>query len=170
MAETTELNPQNPEGAATQSAEAEAGAATAEAVRAQSVESALSEKENELEALRAGAQRAQELEQSLKDTGSQLEKARSELGEAVSRYKSLVLTSHSHIPPELIGGASIPDIEASLEKAEAIVEKIRNSILQGSPRSAGAVPAGAPARSAPDWSGLSPREKIKVGITQKSKQ
>ena len=167
MAETTELNPQNPEGAATQSAEAQTVAVPAGGVRTPGLESAPPEKASELEDLRARAQRAQELEQSLKDTGSQLEKARGELGEAVSRYKALVLTSHPHIPPELIGGASIPEIESSLEKAEAIVEKIRSSILQGGHRPTGAVPAGAPARSAPDWSGLSPREKIKAGITQR---
>lgn len=161
MAENTELKPQNPEGAATQGAEAQAGAA------AVGVESPPPEKENDLEDLRARARKAQELEQSLKDTGSQLEKARGELGEAVSHYRTLVLASHPIIPPELIGGTSIAEIEASLGKAEAIVEKIRSSILQGGPRSTGAVPAGAPARSAPDLSGLSPREKIKAGIAQK---
>ncbi|MBI4330428.1 MAG: hypothetical protein HY673_04000 [Chloroflexi bacterium] len=97
------------------------------------------------------------------DMQTSLEKVRGELAEATTRYRGLVLALHPEIPPELIAGASLAEIDASVDKASALVEKIRASILRR-----GSVPAGSPARSAVDWSSLSARDKIKAGIGRRS--
>lgn len=109
-------------------------------------------------------QKREAMEQSLKEIGGELEKARGELGQAGVRYRELLYAVHPDVPAELITGATIPEMDASVEKATALVEKIKASLIRQSKLS---IPAGAPARSSPDWSNLTPRDKIKAGIRQK---
>ncbi len=58
------------------------------------------------------------------------------------------------LPAELIAGDSVDAVEASAEAARAMVTRVRTHIE--SQAHASAVPAGAPARSAPDVSMLTP--------------
>jgi hypothetical protein len=138
--------------------------------RIRDLESALSEKDKELEGLRPHSLKVPELEKGLSEAQDRLEKVQAELGEAVGRYQSLVIAANPDIPSELISGATIAEIEASLQKARGLVEKIRESILKTGRADVARktpIPAGAPARTSPDVSDLSPREKIKFGITQR---
>ncbi|GEM_PF-6660521 len=109
-------------------------------------------------------QKGEAMEQSLKDMGGELEKVRGELGQVGARYRELLYAVHPDVPSELIAGSTIPEMDASLEKATALVEKIKASLIRQGKIS---IPAGAPARSSPDWSNLTPRDKIKAGIRQK---
>ena len=84
------------------------------------------------------------------------------LAQAVSSYKALVVKANPEVLEELITGDSIEDINASLEKAESIVGRVRQG-LEAEMASA-KVPAGAPERTPTDLSALSPREKIQYAI------
>jgi uncharacterized coiled-coil protein SlyX len=84
------------------------------------------------------------------------------LARGINSYKTLIVTSHPEIPEELINGRSIEEIDASLEKAQILVSRVRQGLEADTTQSR--VPPGAPPRTRLDLSGLSPREKIQYGI------
>lgn len=85
--------------------------------------------------------------------------------EAVSAYKAVLSSANPAVPVHLITGDTIEAIDASLESATALVTQVRQSVE--AEIAAGKVPAGAPARTAPDLSTLSPREKIAHAVLHK---
>lgn len=136
-------------------------------------ESLVVRKEEELAKANA---RLQELEQvvagkesemaTLKQAGEELEARLAalslSLSEAVAGYRGMVVAANQEVIEELITGDNIGSINESLVKAKALVSKVRQGVEAEilSTR----VPAGAPERSLPDLSALSPREKIKYAI------
>ena len=84
------------------------------------------------------------------------------LTQAVSSYKALVVKSNTGVLEELIVGKTIEDINASLERAQTIVGKVRQGLE--AEIALAKVPAGAPERTPTDLSALSPREKIQYAI------
>ena len=116
------------------------------------LEALLAQKEEELAKVSAGVS---ELEQVVVDSDRNLT-------QAVSSYKALVVKSNPGVLEELIAGATIEDINASLERAKTMVGKVRQG-LEVEIASA-KVPAGAPERTPTDLSALSPREKIQYAI------
>jgi hypothetical protein len=64
-------------------------------------------------------------------------------------------------------GNTIADIDHAVDKAAAIVTRIKGGLAQE--QQTVTVPAGAPGRTPPDLSGLSPKEKIAQGIQAKRK-
>ena len=88
--------------------------------------------------------------------------AAKELGQAVKKYRESLIKANPAIPEELLKGESIPDLDASLGQAQAIVEKIKAN-LEGE----AVIPAGSPSRKGPDISELSPTDKIKYGLQHK---
>jgi len=84
------------------------------------------------------------------------------LAEAVAGYKSMVVQANPEIVEELISGDTVESINDSLEKAKALVSKVRQGIE--TEISLAKVPAGAPERTPPDLSTLSAREKIQYAI------
>ncbi len=90
------------------------------------------------------------------------------LAEAVAAYKVLVVRSNPGIPAELISGENIEAINRSLETALSIISRVRKSF--DAEIASGKVPAGAPARTAPDLESLSPREKIQYAISKGDKR
>ncbi len=96
------------------------------------------------------------------------------LADTVSGYRTLVTSQRPEIPAELIQGNSIEEITASLEKANAIVEHVKqhfpippsgvNGDKGADAVTAPAVPPGAPGRASPDTAGLPAIEKIKFGV------
>ena len=84
------------------------------------------------------------------------------LTEAVANYKDLVIQSNPEVPEELVTGDTIEAINESLEKAKTLVSRVRQG-LETEIASA-KVPAGAPIRTPPDLSALSPREKINYAV------
>jgi chromosome segregation ATPase len=89
----------------------------------------------------------------------------SSLAKAVTRYKVMVMQANPEVIGELISGDTIESINESLDRAKALVNKVRQGIE--SEISLARVPAGAPERTLPDLSGLSPREKIQYAIGSK---
>ncbi len=102
--------------------------------------------------LTAQAERGQELE--------------AQAREAAERYRELVLQQSPELPAELVAGDTVQQVDASLERARETVSKVRGHLE--SQAQAGRVPVGAPPRSGPDLSALSPEEKISYGLRRRS--
>ncbi len=81
---------------------------------------------------------------------------------AAVRYRDLAVRSEPSLPAELIAGESIDAVDRSLEAAREIVGRVRTHIEQQA--QAVRVPAGAPPRSGPDLSAMSPEQKIRYGL------
>lgn len=105
----------------------------------------------------------------LKQTGLETEKrltvANDSLSKAVGSYKTAVVRSNPEVVEELINGDTIASIDDSLSRAKDLVSKVRLGVQNEI--SLAKVPAGAPERTSPDLSALSPREKIQYGIGKK---
>ena len=103
---------------------------------------------------------------SLKQTEAELEEKlatiSNSLVEAVASYKATVVQANPEVLEELVSGDTIESINESLNKAKALVGKVRQGLE--TEISLARVPAGAPERTAPDLSALSPREKIQYAI------
>ena len=84
---------------------------------------------------------------------------------AIAKYLDAVKAANPAIPPDIIAGETIEDIDASVEKAQSIAIAVKASLEAQAKETR--VPAGAPARENINLDGLSPREKIVVGIKQK---
>ncbi len=108
-------------------------------------------------------------EQALAATAAEVEEVRGALAAAetgartaADRYRDLLLASEPHLPGDLVAGDSVEAIDAAAERARVTVAQVRQH-LEDQARAI-RVPAGAPPRGAPDISGLSPGEKIRLGL------
>ncbi|MBM2832787.1 MAG: hypothetical protein HW414_1839 [Dehalococcoidia bacterium] len=111
----------------------------------------------------AGLQAAVQQAQADHDaTTAQLAALRESLKDATGKYRSLLTASNPAIPDELVQGEDIGALDASMEKARTIVEKVKAAMKDQSNHTT--APAGAPPRSAPDVESLSPTDKIKLGL------
>jgi hypothetical protein len=95
---------------------------------------------------------------------------------AVAAYRQAMLNGDPTLPPELVQGTTIDDIDSSLEKARGVVNYIREKIaspggegpagqIARAPTEPPRVPAGAPGRTLPDVSNMTPREKLVFGTS-----
>ena len=85
---------------------------------------------------------------------------------AAERYRDLVVRIEPALPADLITGGDVDAIDASVTAAREIVGRVRSHIETQA--QAGRVPAGAPPRSAPDLSALTPEQKIRHGLAARS--
>ena len=102
------------------------------------------------------------LKQAAAESEEKLTTINHSLTEAIASYKALVAQFNPEVLEELITGDTIEAINASLEKAKTLVSRVRQGLE--AEITAGKVPAGAPIRTPPDLSALSPREKINYAI------
>lgn len=86
---------------------------------------------------------------------------------AAAKYREAVLAASPELPAELVTGDSVEEIEAALARVRQIVTRIREH-LEAKAQAAAHVPAGAPPRSVPDFSDLTPQEKIIFGLRRDS--
>lgn len=96
---------------------------------------------------------------------AELEAAAERVQRAAQRYRELVVASEPALPADLIAGDDVDAVDASVEAARALVGRVRTHIEQQA--QAGRVPAGAPARTGPDLSALTPEQKIRYGLEQR---
>lgn len=102
------------------------------------------------------------MKQSLDDATRQLKDMSAALPRAVAAYKEVVAQANPGILAEMINGDTIEAINDSLKNARALVERVRQEV--GAEAARVRVPAGAPQRTPPDMSALSPREKIQYAM------
>ena len=116
------------------------------------LEQALAGKDSELAALK----------QALADDEKSLTETEEALAQAVASYKEMVIEANPGVLAELITGATIDEVNESLQNARALMDRVRQEMEAEASRTR--VPAGAPQRAPLDLSGLSPREKIQYAI------
>ena len=104
-------------------------------------------------------------ESTLKEREDEVEKVGAQLAQAVAVYRTSLLAAEPEIPEEMVQGTTVDEIEASLAGARQMVEQVRTQLE--SQASKERIPFGAPVRSAPDISSLSPQEKILLGLSRK---
>jgi chromosome segregation ATPase len=81
---------------------------------------------------------------------------------AANRYRELLMASEPELPAELVYGDSVSEIDDAAVRARHTVAQVRQH-LETQAQSL-RVPAGAPARGAPDTSAMTPAEKIRLGL------
>ncbi len=106
----------------------------------------------------------QALEEKLSVSEGLLSQANTSITDLVSAYKESLALSNPSIPVALITGDTIQAVNQSLENARVMVDKVKANLE--TEIASGKVPAGAPPRTEPDLSALSPREKIQYAITK----
>jgi len=125
-------------------------------------EAALADKDARIAELEASLSEAQQSAESLRAEGAAISEARDQ---AVARYLDAVRLANPAIPPDTIAGGTIEDIDASVQKARSIADSVRANLETQAKETR--VPAGAPPRTEISVEGLSPREKIALGISRK---
>ena len=167
--ETLPGEPNPPEGAELKpSAVSEARVTELESLLAQKDEALAKAKVRFVELEQAVAGRDSELvtlKQTKADLEARLATISHSLAEAVASYKATVVQANPGVIEELITGDSIESINESLSKAKVLVNKVMQGVE--AQISWAKVPAGAPERTSPDLSVLSPREKIQYAIGKK---
>ena len=91
------------------------------------------------------------------------EPLRRELAAALAAYREARLAADPLVPPELVGGETIEEIDASVERARAIVAQVRERVRTEAAREIAPAPR---ARTPVDPATLSPREKIAHGLSR----
>jgi uncharacterized coiled-coil protein SlyX len=132
------------------------------AAKVAELEQLVAQKESEL-ALKDS--RIAELEQAVASRDSQLAELESRLSQAVEAYRAQVIKANPAVPAELISGESVEEIDKSLANAKVLVDRVRQELE--SEIAAAKIPAGAPPRTPPDFSALSPKEKIQYAIGER---
>jgi len=97
----------------------------------------------------------------------EVEGLRASLKAAASKYRDALLASQPEVPPDLVTGETVEEVDQQLEAALRMVAQLRGHLE--SQAQALRVPTGAPARRAPDLSALSPTEKIVHGLSQQQR-
>ena len=123
------------------------------------LEGLLAQKDEELTQANA---RIGELEQAVAESDGKLITLSDSLAEAAASYRALVVESHPEVLEELITGDSVEAINESLREAQTLVSRVRQGLE--AEITLAKVPAGAPERTSPDLSTLSPREKIQYAL------
>ena len=108
-----------------------------------------------------------EVRTTLEERETELQTLRHQPTSATARYREALLAAAPEVPEELVSGATPEEVEASLAQARQMVERIRSHIEAQLAEQR--VPTGAPIRSAPDLSNLSPQEKIAYALTQQER-
>ena len=96
---------------------------------------------------------------------SEAEELRGGLRSAAEKYRQAVLASRAEVPPDLVGGETVEEVDRQLEAALRMVAQLKSHLE--SQAQAQRVPTGAPARRTPDTAALTPTEKISYGLGQR---
>jgi len=122
----------------------------------------LADRDEELAALRESLSAAQAEAAAAR---SEAEELRASLRSAAEKYRQAALASRTEVPPELVGGETVEEVDRQLDAALRMVAQLKSHLE--SQAQAQRVPTGAPARRAPNLASLSPTEKITYGLGQK---
>jgi len=144
----------------------------------EALQSAAADAEARAETVRGELAEAQAARESAETDATQLrtdlDGARSQVRESAARYRELRLLARPDVPQELVPqGETVEEIDRDFEVALKLVEQVRERV-QEEARSEGSaarrIPAGSPARRAPDLSALPASEKIRLGLQQLSER
>jgi len=102
------------------------------------------------------------LKQAMEDAEGRINEISENLSKAVASYKEQVIQGNPGVPADMITGETVEEIDESLKKAMALIEKVRQEMEAEASKMR--IPGGAPQRTPMDLSGLSAREKIQYAI------
>ncbi len=111
--------------------------------------------------------RAAALQNELETARSDNERLGARLSESALKYREARLAASPGIPPDLVTGTEVEEIDEQFSAAERVVSEMRER-MEKERRGSSPIPAGSPVRRAPDYSGLPAAEKIKMGLEQLS--
>ncbi len=114
------------------------------------------------------AERVASLQSELEATRAEGEQLGVRLRESAIKYREARLAAAPHVPADLVQGEALEEIDEQLVAAERVVSEMREQMEKERRQASPPVPAGAPVRRAPDFSGLPPTEKIKLGLERMS--
>jgi chromosome segregation ATPase len=100
----------------------------------------------------------------LSGTRTEVESLQASLHTAAEKYRQAVLASQPEVPPDLVAGETVEQVDEQLQAALRVVDQMRSHLE--SQAQAVRVPTGAPPRRPPDLSALSPGEKILYGLSR----
>lgn len=108
------------------------------------------------------------LEDALSEAQRALEAQRDATRAAVGRYREALLAAEPDLPPDLVAGETLEEIDASVAAARQTVARIRErmSAAPGASASRG-FPVGSPSRGAHSSRGLTSAEKIAAGLSDR---
>ena len=81
--------------------------------------------------------------------------------EAMVANRAALAALNPDVPPEMLTGETVAELNASLKNAQNLVEQVRQNLARKTPAE---IPAGAPGRVPVDYSKLTPDQKIKRGL------
>jgi len=87
-----------------------------------------------------------------------------ELSQTTSKYRVALLASAPDVPEDMVQGQTVAELEESMARARQMVERIRNQME--AQVTSQRVPTRAQTRSMPDFSFLSPQEKIAYALAK----
>lgn len=115
------------------------------------------------------------LESALAETQRELARQRTLTQQAIARYRDALLAAEPELPPDLVTGDTLEEVEASAASARATVQRIRERVASegaahpGQPERPRGFPVGAPARRSDraDRGRMSPHDKIAAGLQER---
>lgn len=110
--------------------------------------------------------RAADLESALTQRTAHADQLQAGHAEALAMLRDAWAVQHS-IPVQLLTGTNVAELTASLETGKAVVAQIAEQIRT---QAAAIVPNGNPGRTGPDWSALTPIDKIRQGLANGSRR
>lgn len=156
---------------------AETAEATAESpVDVGTLEAALAERDARIasleETLALRGARVAELEAAAEAAEAVREERERETGQlhdrlagAISLYRTALLAAEPDVPEDLVQGATVEELETSMALARRMVEQVRSQLE--AKESQERFPLGAPVRTGPNLSALTPQEKILRGLASR---
>ena len=112
--------------------------------------------------LKARDERIAELQTAVVEAEHTAADLKKSLAGAVAAYREQIIRGNPGVLAELISGENIEEIDESLKKAMALIEKVKQEVEEEAARTR--VPGGATTRKPADLSALSAREKIQYAI------
>jgi DNA repair ATPase RecN len=125
-------------------------------------QAAITERDKRIAELQASVSVVQ---QAAEKAAAELTLAKQAHTKAVSKYLDAVKLANPTLPADVITGATIEDIDATVAKASSIATAVK-ATMEAQAKAA-QVPAGAPPRGEISLEGLTPKEKIAAGIKKK---
>jgi hypothetical protein len=128
-------------------------------------------------ALEGANRQVQEAQQLAQQHRKAAEAATAQHGLAVAAYRQSRLDGDPTLPPDLIEGQTVEQVDAAIDRARAVVNYIRDKVLTsggaGVPGATTTAPpprvsGGAPGRTPPDTSAMTAREKLIFGTARAS--
>ena len=122
----------------------------------------------ELEALAAAdAEQHDALQEALAAATRALEAQRAATRAAVARYREALLASDADLPPDLVQGETLEDLDASVAAARTAVALIRERVAAEARAHPYGFPVGSPAREPRPAHAMSAAEKIAAGLSER---